>query len=105
MAGITLKVSTSVMTAKAKEILQETNTIEKRWKQMVKLIENSKTYWEGTAGIRHRNSIKDDKEDMETIVKRLKEHPKELLNMAGVYVKAEEKAEEMALALPKDVIK
>ena len=41
---------------------------------------------------------------MEKVIKRLKEHPKDLLDMAGLYVKGESAASEIATALPADVI-
>ena len=41
---------------------------------------------------------------MEKVIKRLKEHPKDLLDMAGLYVKGEDAASKVAAALPADVI-
>lgn len=104
MANVTLKVSTDTMKSKAQEITKQINAIEKKWNRMYEIIENSKTYWEGDASDCHRKGIIDDKTDMETILRRLKEHPKDLLTMAGIYVEAEQEAKRLASALPKDVI-
>ena len=43
-------------------------------------------------------------DDIETIVRRLKEHPRDLLEMAGIYVETEESAVQAAESLVQDVI-
>ena len=46
----------------------------------------------------------DVKDDVETIIRRLKEHPADLLKMAGIYEDSESFAQQIASALPEDVI-
>lgn len=104
MASVTLKVSTSVLKAKSQEILKQIKEIEKNWKLLYDCVDKSQNYWVGEASNQHRRSIADDKQDMEQVIKKLKEHPKDMLTMAGVYIETEKQATKIANALPKDVI-
>lgn len=104
MSSAILKVSTDKMKSKSEEIQGYVNTIETNWNLLYERVTNTKLYWLGEAGDYHRNSLKDDKNDMDKLIKKLKEHPKDLLTMAGIYEEAEKKAKELANALPSDVI-
>ena len=42
--------------------------------------------------------------EVEKVIRRLNEHPTDLLEMAGVYIKAESEAVQFANVLPDDVI-
>ena len=104
MAGIQLKVSPDVLKSKAQEITTQINKVQSDWNKISSLIENSKTYWEGDASNVHRKSKKNLEDDVDRIIKRLKEHPSDLLAMAGVYIDAEQKATQIANSLPDDII-
>lgn len=104
MANETLKVSVEILNKEAEAISQQINKIESNWNSLVRCIENSKSYWEGEAGNLHRKMISNEKEDVENVIKKLKEHPSDLYEMAGVYAETETKAQELANALPVDVI-
>ncbi|MGN0290472.1 MAG: WXG100 family type VII secretion target [Lachnospiraceae bacterium] len=104
MANVTLKVSTDVMKAKADEIKTQAKNIETNWERMKEVVNNSKTYWEGDASDYHRRYLKDNEDDVKKIIKRLNEHPKDLLSMAGIYSETEKQAAKIASALPDDVI-
>lgn len=105
MGGILLKVSTDEMKRKAGEVTKQVNQIEKNWNRICDAVNASKSYWEGDAGEVHRKFIQNNDSDVQTLLKRLREHPRDLLDMAGVYLSAEEQAKQLARALPKDVIK
>lgn len=104
MAGIQLKVAPDVMKSKAQEITGQIDNISKSWQELCNLISKSKGYWEGEASDYHRKTFDDNKTDAEELLKRLKEHPKELLTMAGIYEQAETEAQELASSLPEDII-
>ncbi|MCI8785328.1 MAG: hypothetical protein HFI84_01565 [Eubacterium sp.] len=104
MANIQLKVSPEVLHAKAQEISGQIHTIENNWRRMYDLIQNSKSYWQGEASENHRKYLKENDEETNKLLKRLREHPIDLQKMAGVYVEAEQKAVQIASALPDDVI-
>ncbi len=104
MANIQLKVSPEVLRAKAQEISGQIQMIENNWRRMYDLIQNSKSYWQGEASEYHRKYLKENDEETKKLLKRLREHPIDLQKMAGVYVEAEQKAVQIASALPDDVI-
>lgn len=104
MADIQLKASPDDMRAKAQEITDQVSRMENCWNRICSLIENSKAYWQGDASEYHRKHLKDHEGDVAAMLKRLKEHPEDLQKMAGIYVEAEEKASQIAFALPDDVI-
>lgn len=104
MGSIQLKVAPDVMKSKAQEVSGQINNISKSWREMCNIINKSKGYWEGEASDCHRKAFDDNKTDMEELLKRLKEHPKDLLEMAGIYLQAESEAQKMASSLPDDII-
>ena len=105
MADVRLKVSIDEMKRKTNELTKQINKVEKNWNRIQDTVNASKSYWEGDAGDVHRKFLKDHEEDVQTMLKRLKEHPRDLLDMAGIYLSAEEQAKQLAKALPKDVIR
>lgn len=104
MAGFILKVSTAELKQKSNEITGQINKIESCWKQIDEIISKSKSYWVGEASDDHQKYRKEVSEDARKVIKRLREHPEDLLKMAGVYEEAEQKAVALAQALPDDVI-
>lgn len=104
MDGITLKVSPSELKSKAEEIQNQINSFEIAWNRIVQLINNSKGYWVGDAGNAHQKQFEQYKNDVERIIKRLHEHPDDLLKMAGVYEESERRAVEKTQTLSGNVI-
>lgn len=104
MASITIKVNTSVMVNKAGELKSQIKKIKGSWETLKKAVNNSKTYWEGEASNRHIEMLNKEQENVENVIKRLEEHPDDLLKMADLYVKSEEKNENLANELPTDII-
>lgn len=104
MADIQLRVSPDELKNKAGEITKQIQQMERNWNQLCELVNASKVYWEGDAGEHHRKLVKENEKDVQLILKRLKEHPEDLLEMAGIYISAEEQASEIANRLPDNVI-
>lgn len=104
MADIILKVSLDKMKSKASELTEQINNIETNWKNLAGVVRKSKSYWQGDASDLHRKYLKECEEEVQEILKRLKEHPSDLLAMMGIYDEAEKKAEQIANSLPDDVI-
>lgn len=103
-SGIQLKVAPNTLKSKANEITTEITAVERQWTQLQETVTRSKSYWEGDASNVHQKYITTIKSDVATLIKRLKEHPKDLLKMAQLYDEVEEKAKQLSSALPKDVI-
>ena len=102
--AIRLKVSTDVMVNKAGEISEQIATIERNWNKMKILVNNTKIYWQGEASDVHQKNFKQLEEAGDKVLKRLREHPDELLKMADVYTETERTIQSKASSLPQDVI-
>lgn len=99
-----LKVTPDVLKSKAQEITGQINHLSNDWKAMCNVILKTKSYWEGEASDYHRKAFDENKSDVDQILRRLKEHPKDLLVMAGVYTQAEAEAAKLAASLPDEII-
>lgn len=103
-AGITLKVTPNVLKTQSGVVSSEVNSLERTWREMESVFKKTKGYWEGEASTQHMEYYDDVKDDVETIIRRLKEHPVDLLKMAGIYEESESAAQQIASTLPEDVI-
>lgn len=102
---IHLKVAPDELKDKAGEITRQIQAMEKNWNGLREIVNGSQAYWEGNAGDQHRKLVRDNEDDVQTLLKRLKEHPRDLLEMAGIYIRTEEKAVQTAATLPGDIIR
>lgn len=104
MASFVLKVTPEELKKKSSEISKEIDDIASDFDKIGQLVLGTKKYWEGEASTQHVKSYNKIKEDIETIIKRLKEHPVDLEKMAGVYEQTETTISQLTSALPTDVI-
>ena len=104
MADFVLKVTPAQLETRAKAVESHIKAFENDWKQMTDIIRNSKGYWAGDASTTHQKYFKECEDDVLQIIKRLKEHPRDLLTMAGIYKESENKASQLAKTVPGDVI-
>lgn len=104
MADFMLKVTPQQLKTKAGEIQNQISSFENSWKQITQIVSNSKGYWVGDASNAHQKAFQQCQDDVQHIIKRLKEHPQDLMQMAGVYEEHEKAAASLAAALPGDVI-
>lgn len=104
MAGIVLKVSTDELKAKAQDVQNQIDTFEAQWKALSDIVRKTRGYWVGEASNAHQKHLNEYQDDVEKILKRLREHPVDLLKMANVYDETEKKAAAIAMSLPEDVI-
>ena len=102
--AIQLKVSTDVMVGKAGEISEQIATIERNWNKIKNRVKNTKIYWQGEASDVHQNNFKQLEEAGDKVLKRLREHPDDLLKMADIYTRTERAIQSKASSLPQDVI-
>ena len=101
---IRLRVSTEVLIEKADGIQSSTEKIRSMWEQLAEIVRSSTAYWEGSSSERHQAYLDLVKEDVDHILRRMKEHPSDLLKMAGIYEEAETSVTEMVSPLKSDVI-
>lgn len=104
MEGFVLKVSLDQMKSKSTEVTGQIKEIESNWKELKRVVNGSKSYWQGEASDLHRKYLKESETEVNQIIKRLKEHPSDLLKMLGIYQSAEKQAQQLANSLPEDVI-
>ncbi|MDE6434730.1 MAG: WXG100 family type VII secretion target [Lachnospiraceae bacterium] len=104
MASINLKVTPDQLKKKSGEIKKEIKAIENDFTKVDEYVTGTKKYWEGEASDVHIKGYNKMKDDFKTIIKRLKEHPKDLETMAGVYEDTENSIKTAISGLPTDVI-
>lgn len=104
MAGIQLKVSPAELTGKSAEITDLIGKISRQYDMLKTTSEASIGYWEGDAADAFRKYVKSIDGDMQSVLKRLGEHPADLLKMAGVYNQNEAEIQEKVSTLPTEVI-
>lgn len=102
--SIRLRVTPSQLQNQAQEVTKQIQTMENAFTELEQLIEKTSFYWIGEAGDLHRRKYQEGKETINEMLRRWKEHPNDLMQMAGVYSETEQKLEELASVLPDDVI-
>ncbi|HIQ98951.1 MAG TPA: hypothetical protein IAB23_04625 [Candidatus Scybalocola faecavium] len=102
--GITVKVSGEALKTAAENAQSRINKMVQVFESIDRLVARSSSYWIGEAGDAHRRAYESRKEEIQAALKRLKEHPGDLLSMASVYDSAESAARDLAAGLPSDVL-
>ncbi len=102
--GITVKVSGEALKTAAENAQSRINKMIRVFESIDQLVARSSSYWIGEAGDAHRQAYESRKDEIQTALTRLKEHPADLLSMASVYDSAESGARDLASGLPSDVL-
>ena len=105
MTDIRLKVNTDQIKKQAVIVSDEIRETERTWKMIQGKFESSQKYWVGEASKKHQRYIKKAIVEVDHLLKRMKEHPVDLLKMASIYDKAERGARSVSGKLPNSVIK
>lgn len=92
MADIVLRVTPEVLQQKSGEFTDIIKEIKTHFDRIESISAKTKGYWQGDAGTRDRESYASYKDDIQFIIRRLQEHPTDLLTMAGIYREAERDA-------------
>ena len=99
-----LKVKPEDLEAKAKTISDSIKNIETAFKKIQTEVNGTKSYWKGQASGKHYKMFDDNKDEIQKVIKRLKEHPTDLLEMAGIYKQVEKANVNLARTLDADII-
>lgn len=99
-----VKVSTEEMVRQADEVERLVNIMSGRFNEIKRYMDATKGHWIGAGGDIHRKLYQSQMEDLTRMLKRLREHPIDLREMAGIYVDAEKKNVTTAQKLPTDAI-
>ena len=101
---VTLKVTPEVLTSKSSEVANRVTKMKTYFDDLKALMEKTSAYWEGEAGDKHRQMYKDLIEEVDEILRRLGEHPVDLVTIAQKYSDVELKIQEEIQALPGDIL-
>lgn len=104
MADIVLRVAPEMLEKKAGEFTGIVNEIKGHFDQIEAISAKTKVYWQGEAGDKDRSGYASYKDDITYIIRRLQEHPTDLLTMAGIYREAEQDVASKNAALKTDQI-
>lgn len=87
-----IKTSTGALQEKAVSISKKVASIERAFNGIASVVNSSSIYWDGSSGEAYRRYFREIQADMVEILRRLKKHPGNMLNMAGIYERSEEQA-------------
>lgn len=99
-----IKVNSTVLNNKAQSVSKSITNMSNCFEQLETIINRTSYYWIGEAGDMHRKTYQDQKPQIEEMIKRLAEHPNDLVTIAQTYETAESEVQAMAGELPGDVI-
>lgn len=104
MSSIYIKVTTEELLSKAEIVKTKVKAMQDEINETERLMNNTASYWLGSAGDKKRKDFLNKKAKADEIIKRLSEYPEDLLEMAGLYVAAENENADRPAALPTDFI-
>ena len=104
IGSMEVKVESSELKRQAYEVDRLATNLRQRFESIEKYVNATKSHWVGEAGDLHRRIYEEQKEELNEALLRLKEHPKDLLLMAGIYDDTEKANNEEIGTLREDVI-
>ena len=81
----TIKVTPQQMVSQAHAISDSINRIERKLQNIEDAVNASKNYWEGDASNKHQEKYKSMQQECKTVVKELKAHPRNLMQIVNLY--------------------
>lgn len=79
-------------------------TFQTQWSDLIDLVKNTQHYWIGKGAETKRKELITLNKDVERMIERLGEYQVDLMEIAGIYDKAESDNAELSESLPADVI-
>lgn len=101
---VSVKVRPEVLAEKSQEVSASIRKMASCFEELERIISRTGYYWIGEAGDMHRKLYQEQREAVDEMMKRLEEHPKDLLTISQTYVQAEQAVTSIANELPGDVI-
>nr|WP_288827933.1 WXG100 family type VII secretion target [uncultured Clostridium sp.] len=102
--SVTFKVTPEVLNSKANEVSSLIKKVRMEFEHLNTSINRTKAYWIGEAGDAHRKVYEDQKPGIDEILRRLEEHPRDLVSIAQTYTDTELEIKEYISSLPSDLI-
>ncbi len=101
---VTLKVRPEDLIIKAEAIEQNAGRIQANFENMNQAIKRTRNYWNGDAADLHRRRYDELVPEAEEMFRMLRQHAKNLQNIAQTYIGSEGKITSMSSQLPKNAI-
>lgn len=101
---VEVKVRPDVLITQAEEVKRLANDMKKKFSEMDSTLRKTNSYWIGEAGEIHRKLYNDQKDDIDKMLRRLLEHPDDLLLISQNYSESERTNVATSVSLPSDVI-
>lgn len=102
--NFTLRVTPEELKAVSAQVTPLITRMANDFSKLSDLMNRTAGYWIGDAGETYRKTYKDREAEIQEMIKRLQEHPADLLVMAGVYEQAENANVAASEPLPSDAI-
>ena len=103
-SSVELKVTPDTLVTKSTEVSQKVEEMKRHFETLKTVVDKTKGYWLGEAGDMHRQMYHDLQDDIDEILKRLGEHPVDLLAIAQKYTDVELSIQREIMELPGDII-
>lgn len=104
MGDVQIKVDPAVLVSKAEAVSGSIGSMEQYYSELERIVSRTSYYWIGEAGDMHRNIYKEQKAQVEEMLKRMREHPADLTAIAQTYENVESQLQSLAAELPGDII-
>ena len=104
ISELEFKVQPYVLSAKASDVSTSISQMEQLFDTVQTTVSRTKYYWIGEAGELHRKMFEEQKDDVETLLKRLKEHPVDLQKIAKTYIDTEQRQTEASSQMSSNLI-
>ena len=101
---VQVKVNSAVLNSQAETVSKSIRSMKECFERLETIVNRTSYYWIGEAGDLHRKIYQEQRPQIEEMMKRLEEHPSDLISIAQTYEMAERTVESIAEALPGDVI-
>lgn len=102
--NVHIKVNSAVLNSKAQAVSKSVAGMANCLEQLERIVSRTSCYWIGEAGDVHRKMYQEQKPQIEEMIKRLREHPADLVIIARTYEATEIAVQSIAAELPGDAI-
>ncbi len=102
--NVEIKVKDDALLSAASTLKDRISDMRSSYDKVMEIVQKTGGYWIGLAGDAHRSAFLEQQDDIDQIVRRLSEHPDDLLKIANLYVEAEKKSAEVPASLGADLI-
>ncbi|MCQ2498904.1 MAG: WXG100 family type VII secretion target [Lachnospiraceae bacterium] len=104
IGNVQIKVTPQALEEKAAAVTSNINAMQTCFDELEQIINRTGYYWIGNAGDMHRQMYMKQKDAVVEMMRRLSEHPRDLLTIAGQYEVVEQEVRAIGESLSGDVI-